>query len=454
MMLFTTKWLSELFTNFRGSVQDNITIEEVTTDSRQRIKEALFIPIIGENFDGHNYIEQAFNNGAVAMLWDEKKPLPAFLPTDFPVFFVVNTLTALQELAAHYRNEINPKVIGITGSNGKTTTKDLVAAMVNTTYRTHYTQGNFNNHIGLPLTILSMNRNTEVLVLEMGMSDFGEIKRLSEIARPDYAIITNVGESHIEFLGSRKGIAEAKMEITNGLKDNGVIIIDGDEELLGPIRNQNNTITCGFEKSNDVVIDHVEINHKETIFQLSDGTAYTVPLLGKHHAKNATFAITLGEQLDIDKESRKRALLALNLTSMRFEMIKGKQGVSIINDAYNASPTSMKAAIEVVKQMEGFTEKVLILGDVLELGEHTEAMHRSVAAVIDTSITAVFTLGNDANVISSEVTVNKPGIKGKHFSSKEELLKNLQPYLHKDSLILFKASRGMQFEVLVEEVIK
>lgn len=454
MMLFTTKWLSGHFTNSRGSIQDNVTIEEVTTDSRRRVKKALFIPITGDNFDGHNYIEQAFNNGAVAMLWNKEKPLPAFLPADFPVYFVANTLTALQELAAHYRNEINPKVIGITGSNGKTTTKDLVAAMVNATYRTHYTQGNFNNHIGLPLTILSMNRNTEVLVLEMGMSDFGEIERLSEIARPDYAIITNVGESHIEFLGSRNGIAKAKMEITKGLKDNGMIIIDGDEELLGPIHNQNNTITCGFGKNNDVVINRVEINYKETAFQLSDGTTYTVPLLGKHHAKNATFAITIGEQLGIDKEDRKRALRASKLTSMRFEMIKGRQGASIINDAYNASPTSMKAAIEVVKQMEGFNEKVLILGDVLELGEHAELMHRSVAEVIDTSITAVFTLGNEAKVISSEVTVNKPGIKGKHFSSKEELLKSLQPYLHKDSLILFKASRGLQFESLVEEVIK
>lgn len=453
-MLFTTKWLTEHFINFCGRAQDSITIEEVTTDSRQKVKKSLFIPIIGENFDGHDYIKQAVNNGAVAVLWDEDKPFPTSLPTDFPVFIVNNTLTALQELAAQYRNKINPIVIGITGSNGKTTTKDLVAAVVRTTYRTHYTKGNFNNHIGLPLTILSMDGNTEVLVLEMGMSDFGEIERLSAIAKPDYAIITNVGESHIKFLGSREGIAKAKMEIATGLKDNGMMIIDGDEELLSLVHTQNNTITCGFNKNNHVVIDHVEINHQTTDFQLSDGTTYTIPLLGKHHAKNAAFAIVLGEQLGIDPKKRKQALLGLELTSMRFELMKGMRDVSIINDAYNASPTSMNAAIEVVKQMVGFTEKVLVLGDILELGKHTEAMHLSVAEVIETPITAVFTFGNDAKIISSEVNVNKLGIKGKHFSSKEELLKELQPYLHKDSLILFKASRGLQFESLVEEIIK
>lgn len=451
-MLFTTKWTSDFFTNFRGKAQDIIEINEVTTDSRKKVKKSLFIPIVGENFDGHNYVKQAFDNGAVAVLWDENKSLPTFLPTDFPVFFVDNTLTALQKLATQYRKDVNPIVIGITGSNGKTTTKDLVAAMVKTTYQTHYTDGNFNNHIGLPLTVLTMNRETEMLVLEMGMGDFGEIDLLSKIARPDYAIITNIGESHIEFLGSRKGIAKAKSEIVNGLKENGTVIIDGDEDLLKPMSKQNNVITCGFNKDNHVIIDHIAINQKETNFRLSDGTTYAVPLLGKHHAKNATFAIVLGEQLGINKEKRKRALHTLKHTAMRFELIQGINDVSIINDAYNASPTSMKAAIEVVKQMNGFTEKVLILGDVLELGKHSEEMHRSVADVIELPITTVFTFGTDAAFIASAVKETHPSIKTSHFTEKEELIKQLQPYLNKNSLLLFKASRGLQFETLIEDV--
>ncbi|WP_205135622.1 UDP-N-acetylmuramoyl-tripeptide--D-alanyl-D-alanine ligase [Virgibacillus halotolerans] len=448
-MLFTTKWLSNHFTNFCGEAADAITINTVTTDSRQKLKQSLFIPIVGERFDGHDYMKQALENGAVAAFWDENKPLPQFLPTDFPVFLVADTLTALQTLATHYRNNVNPIVIGITGSNGKTTTKDIVTAIAKTTYRTHYTNGNFNNHIGLPLTVLSMQKDTEVLVLEMGMSDFGEIERLSNIAKPDYAIITNIGESHIEFLGSRQGIAQAKLEITKGLKADGMVIFDGDEPLLNTALQQNHNIACGFHQKNDVIVSDVDVHTKKTTFRLS-GTSYTIPLLGRHHALNAAFAIVLGEALSITKEKMKQALTTLEVTAMRFELKQGVHDVSMINDAYNASPTSMKAAIEVVKQMDGFKEKVLVLGDILELGNHSEALHRSVSEVIDSPITAVFTFGKDAEKISTAVTKEKPYIKGKHFAVKEELLAALQPYLHDEALLLFKASRGLQFESLVE----
>ncbi|UJL47851.1 UDP-N-acetylmuramoyl-tripeptide--D-alanyl-D-alanine ligase [Virgibacillus sp. NKC19-16] len=450
-MLFTTEWLSNLFTDFSGRVDEPIIIEKVFTDSRVKATKALFIPIVGENFDGHDYIKQAFENGAAAILWNREKNLPEILPTDFPVFFVDNTVEALQQLAAHYRNEINPTVIGITGSNGKTTTKDLVATMVKTLYRTHHTDGNYNNHIGLPLTILSMSRDTEVLVLEMGMSDFGEIDLLSRIARPDHVIITNIGESHIEYLGSREGIAEAKLEITNGMKKNGMIIIDGDEELLNQVHTKN-SITCGFHERNDIVIKNVEIMPGQTNFQLGDGVSYTIPLLGRHHALNATFAIALGERMGIDIEKRRQALLSLELTGMRFEMVKGINDVSIINDAYNASPTSMKAAIEVVKRMEGFTEKVLILGDILELGDYSKVMHQSVATVINDPITVVFTYGNESKHITTAVEENNKSIYCMHFTVKEELIHALQPYLQGRALLLFKASRGLQFESFINEI--
>src|SRR5690625_4622464 len=194
-MLFTVKWLSAEFTENKGNAESEAEIFEVSTDSRKRMHRALFVPIIGENFDGHNYVLQAVEKGAAAILWDKKKQLPSGLPEDLPVFFTDDTITALQKIAKNYRMEIDPIVIGITGSNGKTTTKDMVRAVVETTYRTHYTLGNLNNHIGLPLTILSMKRDTEVLVLEMGMNQFGEIDKLSRLAKPDYSIITNIGES-------------------------------------------------------------------------------------------------------------------------------------------------------------------------------------------------------------------------------------------------------------------
>lgn len=450
-MLFTTKWLADFFTNFRGNINAS-EILEVNTDSRKEMSQSLFIPLVGEKFDGHEFVLQAIENGAVALVWEEKRVIPSPVPDDFPIFLVNDTLTALQQLSAHYRNEVNPIVVGITGSNGKTTTKDLTASVVQSTYKTHYTKGNFNNHIGLPLTILSMPKETEVLILEMGMSNFGEIELLSKLARPDYAIITNIGESHIEFLGSREGIAKAKMEIVSGLKENGEVIIDGDEPLLAVLHDKENTKTSGFKEHNDDVIDHIHITTKGTTFRM-DNEDYQIPLFGKHHAKNASFAIGLGKQLGITNERMKEAVHHLEQTGMRFELMEGAGGLTIINDAYNASATSMKASIEVVKQITGFKEKVLVLGDILELGEYSKSMHRSVADMIDDEITAVFTYGKDAEVISSAVKEGEKDILSSHFTSKERLLEKLKHYQQEHTLMLFKASRGLKFETLIHKLI-
>jgi len=451
-MLFTTKWLAELFPDFQGEVNDYTEVDEITTDSRKEGSNTLFIPIVGENFDAHDFAKQAINNGAVAILWNKNKKKPDFTAEDFPIFFVNDTLKALQDLAVKYHQDVNPITIGITGSNGKTTTKDLTAAIVQTSYRTHYTKGNFNNHIGLPLTILSMDRDTEVLILEMGMSNFGEIDLLSRIAKPDYAIITNIGESHIEFLGSREGIAKAKLEIVNGLKDEGILIIDGDEPLLNNLPIQNKIVKNGFGKNNDTIISNVVIKPEGTEFNLSDGFTYFVPLFGSHHAKNASFALTIGRMLNISAETCVQAIKSLALTGMRFEILKGRNDVTIINDAYNASPTSMKASIEVVKQMNGFKEKVLILGDVLELGNHSKRLHQSIAESIDPPITAIFTFGKDAEFITKAVKEKENGITCIHFPSKQKLEEALEPYLKKETLLLFKASRGLKFETMIEAI--
>lgn len=451
-MLFTTEWLTSIFGDYKGVATDPIGIAEVATDSRKKTHKSLFIPIIGENFDGHDYIKQAFNQGAVAVLWQKEKQLPSFLPTDFPVFFVEDTLEALQELASFYRKKINPIVIGITGSNGKTTTKDIVASVVKTVFNTQQTKGNLNNHIGLPLTILSMTPETEVLIVEMGMNQYGEIERLSNIAKPDIAVITNIGESHIEYLGSRAGIAKAKLEIVSGMKENSFLIVDGDEPLLGEMHKRDNVITCGFNADNEVVVEKVKLSQNNTQFQLSDGYEYKLPLLGNHHALNAAFAITVADRLQIPKSKVIKALTELERTSMRFELLKGKNDVSVINDAYNASPTSMRASINVVKQMEGFKHKVLVLGDIFELGNESRLFHQSIAESIDDSISTLFTFGDDSKEISSTVNKRNSAINCSHFTSKTDLLNALEEYLTKDTLILFKASRGMQFEQFVEKL--
>src|SRR5690625_1547599 len=226
-MLFSTWWLSTLFPNWMGEVSKNKMIKSVSIDSRTIETQTLFIPIVGDNFDGHNFAEHATQKGAIALLWDETIKLPPNISDEVTIFFVKDTLIALQQLAQAHRDVLDPFVIGITGSNGKTTTKDMITSIAQTTYKTYGTIGNYNNHIGLPLTMVNMPANTEVLVLEMGMNNFGEIEQLSKLAQPDIGVIVNIGESHIEFLKTREGIAQAKLEIKEGLKEGGYLIIDG-----------------------------------------------------------------------------------------------------------------------------------------------------------------------------------------------------------------------------------
>ncbi|GGM20578.1 UDP-N-acetylmuramoyl-tripeptide--D-alanyl-D-alanine ligase [Paraliobacillus quinghaiensis] len=452
-MLFTTAFLLELFPETQGAAEDQFKINQVSTDSRGKMDHALFVPLKGENFNGHSFIDKAIEQGAIATIWQKDEPLPEFLPTDFPVFFASDTLSALQQLAHAYRKSVDPTVIGVTGSNGKTTTKDIISKVLSESFQTHQTKGNLNNHIGVPLTILSMKPDTEMLVLEMGMNHFHEMERLSQIAEPNIAVITNIGESHIENLGSRAGIAKAKAEILVGLQDEGILLIDGDEPLLHPYKTVAKTLGIGFDQTNDTVIKHFVMHAEHSLFTINSDEEYNIPLLGKHHAKNATFAIEIAKQIGMRISQIKQALIQLDMTGMRFEVLKGKEGVTIINDAYNASPTSMKAAVNVVKEMVGFQRKIVVLGDMLELGELSKEYHRSVADVMSTEIDYVCTIGIDANEISERVKQEYPSIITNHFLDKKEIESFLANYLDTTTLILVKASRGMKLETIIEPLI-
>lgn len=444
-MLFTMAFIHEAFPNIQGNYNPDDPIHCVMTDSRIHAKQALFIPITGERFDGHHFIEDAIGHGAVCALWQKDQVIPDTVPSTFPLFLVDDTLIALQQLARKYRDQVNPTVIGITGSNGKTTTKDLVKAVTENTFKTYATKGNFNNAIGLPLSILGMKSDTDVLILEMGMNHFHEIERLSQIAQPDYAVITNIGESHIEFLGSRAGIARAKLEIKAGLKPDGKLFIDGDEELLDHVKGDEHIVTCGFSPENDTILSQVQLKNQLTSFQL-DSIQFTIPILGKHHAKNASFAISLARMLGVPDKDIQHGFDNLTYTSMRFEWLTGKNQVTLINDAYNASVTSMMAAIDVVKQLDGFNRKVLVLGDILELGDHVVSFHQKVGEEITDQIDMLFTFGEGAKHL---LETAKPNVEKHHFTDKQTLIKALQPLLKKDTIILFKASRGMKFEEFV-----
>ncbi|GGD19063.1 UDP-N-acetylmuramoyl-tripeptide--D-alanyl-D-alanine ligase [Pontibacillus salipaludis] len=450
-MNMTTEWIHDHFPSSRGVASESIEIKNVFTDTRKKTNKGLFVPIRGDRFDGHEFLKDAIEGGAVAALWDEKVDVPSYVPNDFPLFFVDDTIIGLQQLAHVYRKEVNPKVIGVTGSNGKTTTKDFIDAVLAPSFKTHKTDGNFNNHIGLPLTILSMPASTEVLVLEMGMNHFGEIENLSFIAEPDFAVITNIGESHIEFLGSREGIAQAKSEILAGLRDGGTLLLDGDEPLLAPLHTREGVVSSGFDQKNECVLSNIHMSGSTTSFTINDGETYSIHLLGKHNVKNASFAILIGKALGMDPSKIQQGLNEMTLTGMRFELIEGKNGAHIVNDAYNASPTSMRASIEVIKDLNQYSRKILILGDIFELGAQSEEMHRSVAPSIDPSIDVLITVGDESVVIAEEVKKHHPDLDVYSYSSKEDVSKVVQPMLQQDTIVLLKASRLMAFESFVEE---
>ncbi|WP_017727205.1 UDP-N-acetylmuramoyl-tripeptide--D-alanyl-D-alanine ligase [Halalkalibacterium ligniniphilum] len=425
----------------------------VSTDTRTIKAGMLFVPLVGERFDGHEYILQAIEKGAAATLWDKNKPIPELATEKISFFFVEDTLEALQELATVYLNTIAPKVIAVTGSNGKTTTKDLLYSVLSPVFKTFKTQGNFNNHIGLPLTVLAMPEDCEVLILEMGMSGFGEIKRLSEIATPDVAIVTNIGESHLEQLGSREGIAKAKMEIIAGLKENGLIILDGDEPLLASYKGKD-VQRVGFGAANHIQIKDIVSTVSGYQFSLSTKQEiFTVPLLGEHNVKNAAYALAVAFYLGLDMSDAKKGLEKTRLSAMRLEQLKGSCGELILNDAYNASPTSMKAAVQALKSIPGFEKRIAVLGDMYELGEEEEAMHRSVAEVIASPVTHLYTVGEKGFWIADEA-IKQGDFLGeiRSFSEKDELLPVLKAQVDVNTVVLFKASRGMSLETCIHSL--
>ncbi|MCY9106905.1 UDP-N-acetylmuramoyl-tripeptide--D-alanyl-D-alanine ligase [Bacillus atrophaeus] len=454
MIKRTAKKIAEMV---KGTLTDptyeNIVIQGVATDTRKLEKNQLFIPLTGENFNGHTFVGQAFENGVSAVLWNKSEPNP---PQDQAVILVDDTLAALQELSKAYLQELGTRVIGVTGSNGKTTTKDMLHAVLQTQFRVHKTEGNFNNHIGLPLTVLSMPEDTEVAVLEMGMSGKGEIDLLTRLANPEAAVITNIGESHMQDLGSREGIAEAKLEITNGLKKDGILIYIGDEPLLNKRSYSCRTKTFGADEGNDYQLEDVKQTEDGTHFSIKGiDKTFFIPVLGKHNVLNAIAAFAAGIHFGITVENAAKGLSGLKVTGMRLELLKSESGVSIINDAYNASPTSMKAAIELIESMEGYGKKMLVLGDMLELGDLEEEFHTECGAVINpAAIDYVFTYGKLGAFIAAGAHRHFDQERVSHFNDKAELLQAVAEKAEKGDLILFKASRGMKLEEIVKDLMK
>jgi UDP-N-acetylmuramoyl-tripeptide--D-alanyl-D-alanine ligase len=433
----------------------------VSTDTRTLAPGQLFVPLAGERFDGHDHLEAAVKAGASAALWQADRPLPA--APGVPLVVVDDTLTALQKLAENYLGSLNARVVGVTGSNGKTTTKDLLASVLATGFKVACTAGNLNNHIGLPLTILRAPADTEVLVLEMGMSGRGEISLLSRLAKPDAAVITNIGDAHLLQLGSRRNIARAKLEIAEGLKPGGALVYNGDEPLLAEelaelkLPAGIKRIAFGEGADCDVRLLEAEVTLEGCAFRTADrpDALFELPVTGRHNAVNALAVLAVGRLFGLSETQIAEGFKTAVLTGMRIERTKAYNGAVVLNDAYNASPTSVRAAIDLVAQFKGYRRKWVVLSDMLELGPDEAEFHAGIGRFLTPDkADALYTVGPLSAFTAKAAEAAFPPGAVRHFERKRELIDALLRELSPDDLVLAKASRGMKLEEVVSALQK
>ncbi len=436
----------------------DLTITGVSIDSREDMEGKLFIPFYGKNFDAHAFIDDAFEKGAVVSLC-EKEVLKC--RSGKPVIYVKSTKDAIMKLAKYYRSLFKLPVIGITGSTGKTTTKDLIASVLSQKYRVVKTMGNYNNEIGLPLTIFNITEETEAAVLEMGMSHFNEIHNLSEIACPHIAVITNIGVSHMQNLGNKQGILKAKCEIFDFLDEDGYGVINGDDPMLITLHGHyKNLKFFGTKTDNDFYSSDVKYKGIKGIsFRINkrsgDGIYVNSPTPGYHMVLNSLCAAAVGTIHDMSLEEIKKGIESYHPSTMRMDIFRNSRGANVINDVYNANPDSMKAALDVLKHAQG--RKMCILGDMLELGDFSDEMHYTIGEYAATlNIDYIFTFGDKAKHIHegalSKIQVGASRSSAVYFSDKNEIPQFALDILKDDDTVLLKASRGMKFEEITKSL--
>lgn len=435
-----------------GEVNEQLTVQDICTDSRKIKKGCLFIPLVGETFDGHDYIASAFEYGASVALTvrDVTDPVPgkAYIRVE-------NTQTALGELASYYRSLFQIPVIAVTGSVGKTTTKDMVASVLAEKYNVLKTDGNFNNNIGLPMTIFRLNRTHQIAVLEMGMNHLGEIDYLTRIARPDVAIITNVGDAHIENMGSRDNTLKAKAEIFNGMTVAGVAVLNGDDELLVTLEGklEQSIVWCGGGEHCPWRITDLQEHwqdHMECVLHTPDTTwEQEIPGLGAHMIYPATMAAAVGRMYGVSDELIRRGILEFEPTKMRMAILHRGNNITILNDTYNANPQSMRAAVDILSK-QACDYRIAVLGDMLELGELGPALHQSVGRFLGQwGINCLVTVGKLGEYIADGA--EEAGCSSVHRCANQAQAQiALAEVVRSGSTILVKASRGMKFEHLVD----
>ena len=437
-------------------------VKDVVTDSRKVCDGSVFVALRGEKFDGHNFVAQVYEEGAICSIVNEDFQNPG----EAPVIVVKDTYSALRSIAAYYRSLFSAPSIAITGSVGKTSTKDMIASVLSEHYKILKTEGNFNNEIGLPLTAFRMEKDDELAVFEMGMSAFGEISRLSKIAAPETAVITNIGYSHIEHLGSRENILKAKLEVLDGMLPSGTVILNGDDDLLKDVLGNLPFETLSYGISNkaaDIVAYNIKKFSDGTEFEVKingDEHKFKINVPGEHHVYNALAAILLGIMYNIPTEEIEEGIKNFKPSGMRQDITRLKD-IVIIKDCYNASPTSMKSGLEVLSVTEPNDKEtphrlVAVLGDMLELGDYAHEAHKEVGGLCSGyDLGCLIAVGQNAKFVAE-------GAIEKGFNSSElyvfydntTAMEHILEILKPNDIVLFKGSRGMRLEEIADFVAK
>lgn len=429
-------------------------IREIVIDSREVKDKYLFIAIIGEKQDGHQYLVDAVKNGAAAVIVDRVIEAQYILNSEVAVLKVDDTTKALQDIAHKYRKTFTDlKVIAVTGSAGKTTTKDLIYSVLSQKYSCLKTEGNYNNHIGLPLTLLRLNSNKEIAVLEMGMSALGEIKLLAEIAEPEIGVITNVAAAHLEQLGSLENIARAKKELLDQLQENNTAVLNYDNYYTRKMGENTaaRVIYFGFKKASDLQTVAYKFDRKKEIlnFELEYGShkySFNFNKAGKHNIYNAMAAVIIALEYGLSPTEIQQGLLQTEFSSNRMEIIELQAGVRIINDSYNANPLAVKAALEVLTA-HAADRKIAVLASMLELGEKSSASHQEIGlCAAQKNIDLLVTIGKKGREIAAGAREEMENDKIITLNNNQECIDYLAAEIKKGDLILIKGSRANKLE--------
>ena len=428
------------------------SINHVSIDSRNINKNTLFIAIKGERFDGHDFIEEVVKKGAAAVLINAKS-FKRIKDLDIPVITVKDTTIALGDVARLWRSKLKAKVIGITGSAGKTTTKEILATLLAEKFKVNKTIANNNNHIGVPLTVLSTNEKHNVLVAELGTNHFGEIPYTSAIVNPDLALITNIGDSHLEYLKNRKGVFTEKVAILKEtIKNGGKVFINNDDKLLKEFgKKVKSKITFALNEKADyraaikgydkLARPQIEIKNKKNVFST------TLPISGEKNVLNFTVAYAIACELGLTNSQIQKAVKKIKSYNKRLE-IKNLKNFTLINDTYNANPDSMKSSLEILNRIESKKRKIAVLGDMFELGNESKSKHLDLANFINkTKVDEVYSIGKMMKLMNQKLN-GKTKIH-QHFAERESLKNFLKKFDTNNSAVLVKGSRGMKMEEFV-----